>query len=144
MVSIKKIIESCRKEKIVANTILVYIEIENIRKEGFWLWSIDLGKIKKFLYRALSEFHKQLVKKDNNVLEILDSIKKISTLKEARTIIHKINAFAVNNAFINKRYKIYIYRSIEEAIKKVIKNNSNIYINLNKTFKEDDYCLKDY
>lgn len=87
---------------------------------------------------------KQSLKKDNKLLKILNDVKELKTVNEAKRIISQINNFVDTNITINKKYKLYIYTNIEEAIKQVIKNNSNIYINLNKTFKEDDYCLKDY
>ena len=142
--NIKNIIKSVRKEKIVSNTILIYIKIKNIRKGGFWIWSVDLEKIKRFLNKALTIEIKQSLKKDNKLLKILNDVKELKTVNEAKRIISQINNFVDTNITINKKYKLYIYTKIEEAIKQVIKNNSNIYINLNKTFKEDDYCLKDY
>ena len=109
-----------REEKICSNTIFVYIEING--KKGYWKWSKHIDNIKKYIVN-------KLIKSKLGVFEM-----ETNSVLELKKFIKRINE--------NGIYKFYVYDDVDKALEKVKQNNSYIYINKSRTFREDNYCCE--
>lgn len=108
------------EEKICSNTIFIYTEING--RKGFWKWSKHMDNIKKYILDKLGNEFKNI------------GVAEIMTISELQKFIKQINGGDV--------YKFYIYDDVDKALERVKKNDSYIYIDKNRTFREDNYCCE--
>lgn len=117
------------KNIITNRTILVYKKRNHITYKGYWIWGKSLNDLVQII--------KEEVFNDLDYLpEKIDT--KVKTLHDFSQWIKLINNIYKNE--INE-YTFYFYSNINQALKQVKANNSEIYVDYNKTFTGD--CLKE-
>lgn len=124
--------EKQKESTISYSSSLIYIKQKSKIFKGYWIWSDRISELKNKLAVELIYNHKPIPEIYKFISIIMDSF----TLDQLKKILKAINQYCYD---IDNGYEYYLYCNVNDAIQEVIKHNGDIFVDYNKTIKED--CL---